>query len=134
MRIEYFTEFKANVEKWSEVRGIYDQSSESCQQAKALEEIGEFLTAQTIEEKMDAIGDIAVCIVNAAKFNNVIDVDFSFQTYGAMPIGSCSMSIINGAYRGALKSLNQICENEGFLFEDCLKMAWHGMKSKIERA
>ena len=42
-----FEEFKANVQRWAQIRGIYDQSTEAHQQAKALEEIGEYLTAET---------------------------------------------------------------------------------------
>ena len=73
-----FKTFKANVEKWAEVRCIYEQSTEANQRAKALEEIGEYLTAETDDERIDAIGDIAVCIVNAAYLclNNLDDDEF----------------------------------------------------------
>lgn len=128
--LEHFLRFKSLVNRWASVRGIYEQSNERKQKAKALEEIGEYLTAENDHELMDAIGDIAVCIVNAAEFNNIFDSDFNLKWHSPMNIDSCAKSIINGAYRGAIKSLYYLCTVHNIRFEDCLDLAWNEIKDR----
>lgn len=65
-----WNEFKENVEKWAEERGIYEYSTPEAQLLKALSELGELADAVVKNDRealKDAIGDVAVCMVNYAK-------------------------------------------------------------------
>lgn len=120
-----FKTFKENVERWAEVRGIYEQSTESHQKAKALEEVGEYLTAKTDEERMDAIGDIAVCIVNAAKIKG-LNIELNMKTvYPSSCISDIAKHVIDGAYRTALKQLSSFS-----CFDRCIEIAWNEIKDR----
>jgi len=122
-----FQEFKKNVERWAEIRGIYKQSTEAHQQAKALEEIGEYLTAETDAERIDAIGDIAVCIVNAAHFTGEpLKIYETTTDY----IGCVAKSIIGSYYMLALSELKCCARYESLDFEKCLEAAWNEIKHR----
>ena len=125
-----FKKFKENVENWARVRGIYEESTEAHQQAKALEEIGEYLTAETDEERMDAIGDIAVCIVNAARIRGervtICDCTIGYIHNVAERILSSRF----GGYRYALSQLKALAVEHGYKFEDCLEKAWNEIKDR----
>lgn len=151
-----FAEFKENVEQWAEERGIYEQSTEAHQQAKALEEIGEYLTAQTDEERMDAIGDIAVCIVNAAYFREKEErnwsegeLEYGLQWFSvdeenwcpegdkifwvAENVARTDNYITSENYYDALTMLwDQSC-TDGLPFCECLEKAWDEIKSRKGR-
>ena len=63
----YWPVFKENVEQWAIDRGIYEHSNSRAQLFKALSEIGELadgIIKDRLEEIKDAIGDVAVCLVN----------------------------------------------------------------------
>ena len=124
-----FEEFKNNVEKWASVRGIYEQSTEEHQQAKALEEVGEYITSITVKERMDAIGDIAVCIINASKWNGGVkildNVNIGYET-----IANITYYIINREYSKSITILERLSRSNGFKFEDCLQMAWNSIKDR----
>lgn len=122
-----FEEFKKNVEEWARVRGIYEQSTEAHQQAKALEEIGEYLTAETDKERMDAIGDIAVCIVNAARLSgqHVFLCD-----HGSGCIERVASNIIQSNYKYALTYLCGTAMHKYYIFGDCLSQAWNEIKDR----
>lgn len=65
-------QFKNNVEKWAEDRGIYKHSTKEAQLLKALSELGELADAivkNDMDGLKDAIGDVAVCLVNASHMN-----------------------------------------------------------------
>ena len=127
-----FAEFKENVEQWAEERGIYEQSTEAHQQAKALEEVGEYLTAETDEERMDAIGDIAVCIVNAAYFTGEplkMHKTMSDDIY----IACAAKSLIGSYYMQALCELKCCARYEDLNFNDCLEKAWNEIKKRKGR-
>lgn len=121
-----FKVFKENVERWAQIRGIYDQSTEEHQQAKAIEEIGEYLTATTDEERMDSIGDIAVCIVNAAYFRNgsaYLGTLFDDDLDGMPDVAYC---VIRGDYSLALGELSVVSfSRHGKPFELCIEAAWY---------
>lgn len=119
-----FQEFKENVERWARVRGIYEQSTEWHQQAKALEEISEYMIANTEIDKMDAIGDIAVCIVNANRFKPVIYDDYPFKPAHSYTVADIAHHILTGAYRTAIKKLYSLALAEKLDFEECLQIAW----------
>lgn len=64
-----FDEFKSNVEQWAADRGIYTHSTPEAQLLKALSELGELADAVIKDDRdalKDAIGDVAVCLVNYA--------------------------------------------------------------------
>ena len=124
-----FEEFKKNVEEWARVRGIYDQSTEAHQQAKALEEIGEYLTAKNDDERMDAIGDIAVCIVNAAKLDDSMK-PLSIQYGTEDDISDAAHAVVYGAYDISLGILSDMCINHKYNFQRCLAKAWNEIKDR----
>lgn len=123
-----FKEFRENVEEWARVRGIYEQSTEAHQQAKALEEIGEYLTAENDGERVDAIGDIAVCIVNAAMLGGQsVRVEFDDNLFGIGDIAHC---IIAHRYNRALGCLTLLARRFGLSFAECLDAAWNEIKDR----
>ena len=64
-----FDEFQANVEQWADARGIYEHSTLQAQVLKAVSEMGELADAAIKgdgEALEDAIGDVVVCLINAA--------------------------------------------------------------------
>lgn len=124
-----FTEFKGNVERWAQIRGIYDQSTEAHQQAKALEEIGEYLTAETDDERMDAIGDIAVCIVNAAYldgYDRQLSITYSHHSL----MCDVAHAVVHGAYELALGILHDLAIDNQYNFQRCLSLAWDEIKHR----
>lgn len=125
-----FAEFKENVEKWAEERGIYEQSTEAHQQAKALEEVGEYLTAETDDERMDAIGDIAVCIVNAAYFS---PPDLKIRYTIKDEICDVAYAIMHRDYDFALGILAELSTNKIYGFSNCLSKAWNEIKKRKGR-
>ena len=65
-----FEEFKSNVEKWAEERGIYEHSTALAQALKGVSEMGELADHAVkgdIEALKDDIGDVCVCIVTSRK-------------------------------------------------------------------
>ena len=132
-----FGEFKENVEKWATVRGIYDQSTEAHQQAKALEKLGRYLTADSSYERMDAIGDIAVCIVNAAKIINSKWLAYNpliMRIYDELcfdvGLSKVASAIIDQKYFKAINYLRMFAINNSFEFEKCLNQAWNEIKDR----
>ncbi len=127
-----FEEFKNNVEQWAEERGIYEQSTEAHQQAKALEEIGEYLTAENDDERMDAIGDIAVCIVNAAYFRyRGTFPGIAYSVHDEMH--DVARQIVYRDYLLAMGILHDLSVNHKYEFENCLKKAWNEIKDRKGR-
>jgi len=125
-----FKEFKKNVEQWAEERGIYEQSTEAHQQAKALEEVGEYLTAENDDERMDAIGDIAVCIVNAARFR-IKDINIKCTIRDE--ICDVTYAILHRDYDFALGILHDLSINHKYNFNLCLEKAWNEIKKRKGR-
>jgi len=123
-----FEDFKLKVESWAEVRGIYEESNEDNQILKFAEELGEYLIAKSDSEAMDAIGDMAVCIVNANKFNN-LPINIIGNRYGH-GIGDVCSFVKLRAYSAAIEQLMGLAHTNGFSFEDCLKMAWDAIKDR----
>lgn len=78
-----FEEFKANVEAWQEARGIYEHSTPQAQCLKAISEVGELADAVIKGDRdglIDAIGDVAVCLVGVAKMvGHEFDLDYVFD-------------------------------------------------------
>lgn len=62
-----FQELESNVRRWSKERGIYDHSTAQAQLLKAVSEMGELCDAEAKGDehgKIDAVGDVLVCLVN----------------------------------------------------------------------
>ena len=77
-----FEQFRNNVESWAEVRGIYEHSTALAQALKAVSEVGELADAVIKNDKaalIDAIGDVAVCLVNVARIRGEEISDTSFN-------------------------------------------------------
>lgn len=69
-----FEEFKKNVETWASERGIYEHSTVQAQVLKAVSEMGELADATIKSQRaefVDAVGDVVVCLVNAAYMRGV---------------------------------------------------------------
>ena len=69
-----FEQFAANVQAWSEARGIYERSSKHAQALKAVSEMGELADAVIKNDRdalQDAIGDVIVCLVNVAEMSGL---------------------------------------------------------------
>jgi hypothetical protein len=125
-----FDLFKDNVERWSMQKGIYKQSTAKKQAAKAMEEIGEYMSANTDYEKMDAIGDIAVCLVNACYFAGTLYRDFKLIVTEAVGIEQVAYYTAIGSYRYALRHIYSVCLMDGFKIEDCFQLAWDSIKDR----
>lgn len=57
---------------WANDRGIYEHSNATAQLLKAVSEMGELADAEIKNEnadRMDAVGDIMVCLINYARMN-----------------------------------------------------------------
>jgi hypothetical protein len=91
-------QLEKNVEGWSRARGILDQSTYEKQMLKFDEER---------LEMMDAIGDQAVCLINARL------------------IGGDSPEFYQ-----AVERLESACITTDVCFEDCLSMAWDEIKKR----
>lgn len=71
---ESFQSLELQVLRWAEARKIIPNSNALTQAIKATEEMAELLKALSTndkEEAIDAIGDVAVCLVICADFLNV---------------------------------------------------------------
>lgn len=85
-----FEQFQTNVQEWSEARGIYAHSTALAQALKAVSEVGELADATikgNIDELRDAIGDVAVCLVNVAYMTeSQLDYDYIFDDVNEVAI------------------------------------------------
>lgn len=69
-----FAEVEMDVIRWSEARGIIQNSDSKTQLLKALSEMGELADAITKRDRdgiIDGIGDVLVCLVNVAAIEDV---------------------------------------------------------------
>ncbi len=78
-----FEQFQTNVQEWSEARGIYVHSTALAQALKAVSEVGELADAtikNDLDALKDAIGDVAVCLVNVAYMTKCqLDYNYIFD-------------------------------------------------------
>lgn len=150
-----FEEFKNNIESWAEARGIYEHSTPEAQLLKTLSEAGELADAKIKGDTagmMDAIGDVAVCMVNYAKMSHVDITDDSFIA-GASEIsvslknldemiGVISLSVgmllcpsqaeedVGVYVYMVLASLACISRVHLWHFMDCCESAWNEIKDR----
>ena len=148
-------DFKQNVEGWAKDRGIYEHSTAVAQLLKAVSEVGELADAVVKKDTdglADAIGDVAVCLVNYAAMK---DVPFSLpEVYGQLrqrqnlnailahlliEIGD-ELRVTEGLSKrevatynfvlGAVLKLKLIAEVNGLDFAQCCEFAWNEIKDR----
>jgi len=81
---ESFQSLELQVLRWAEARKIIPNSNALTQAIKATEEMAELLKALSTnnkEEAIDAIGDVAVCLVICADFMGVSVLECLDQAY-----------------------------------------------------
>ena len=151
-----FEEFKTNVEQWAEARGIYEHSTALAQALKAVSEVGELADAVIKGDRealKDAIGDVAVCLVNVARMTGVetySDLAY-FQAYGsregraaavALSVGmvavvtretAFSASQVSDCVSEALITLREFATYLGMSFEECCAATWTEIKGRKGR-
>lgn len=147
-----FTEFKNNVERWAEERGIYKHSTKEAQLLKGLSELGELADAivkNDMDALKDAIGDVAVCIVNANHFAGGYDLAqkpskrFLFRTYSHSHKvvadlcrnigGQIDGERYVGSYDYAMMLLDEVASMHGLRFNECCEAAWLEIKDRKGR-
>lgn len=149
-----WNEFKSNVERWAEERGIYEHSTPEAQLLKALSELGELADAVVKNDRdalKDAIGDVVVCLINCAKMiGEYITKPNSDEHPSAgtkmltgilsIYIGGQIMTVSDGLKPGreiyidrTLRVLDDICKNEGTTFMHCCHHAWLQIKDRKGR-
>lgn len=141
-----FDEFKNNVEQWAAERGIYEHSTPEAQLLKALSELGELADAvikNDHEGIKDAIGDVAVCMVNYAFMEDVREVfcaddvtgsESTFEEIGfiAETIGGF-LTLDDCSEVDVCTCLNSIAIRYGLNFLDCCEHAWNQIKDRRGR-
>ena len=151
-----FEQFQTNVQQWSTARGIYEHSSALAQALKAVSEVGELADAtikNDLDALKDAIGDVAVCLVNVAYMTGVpiekrqlrkdevaeckvkVAAHVSHEVTGvavdiSYDCGKLQMIESIGASIAQLKS----CATHHHLdFLDCCSAAWNEIKDRTGR-
>lgn len=158
MKTLTWNEFVENVQAWADARGIYEHSTPEAQLLKTLSELGELADAVIKSDKdgmKDAIGDVAVCMVNYAKMVDAdIGADFVIDNvkdlYASTDadheiIGTASLFIGNllGLGHQKRETTNYIYFVLGLLatmahlhqwdFMDCCTAAWNEIKGRKGR-
>lgn len=142
-----FDEFKRNVEGWAKERGIYEHSTIQAQLLKTLSELGELADAVIKDDReglKDAVGDVAVCIINYARMRITYVHDPQFESGHS----DCITHVLIGDIAGMLAmelDLNQtsaampsnmmlclaeICQVESIDFYECCEIAWNEIKDR----
>ena len=123
-----------NVTEWATIRDIYKESNEQKQVEKAASEVVEFVFAETEDEEKDAIGDITVCLINAAYFKGGLEL-FSFEFQDPMlaqpNIRLVNNYILSRKYELAIALLNQLAKLRSYNIEECYGMAWDAIKNRL---
>lgn len=153
-----FNEFKSNVQQWAAERGIYEHSSTEAQLMKALSELGELADAiikGDDEALKDAVGDVAVCIVNAAHMDGfwldivpdlISDIeDGAIAIMDDMPqyvVGLIAEGVgkyltgrgdTDDTFIAPLAALASLCMHKGLDFMACCEHAWNEIKDRKGR-
>ena len=145
-------EFVSNVRQWSTDRGIYQHSSSTAQALKACSEAGELCDAVIKGDRaamIDAVGDVAVCLVNVAALHrceglhieDVCGEVYSLHHGAAVVAGHCAGvacalgmgEIADIEIQEALWSLDDFCNFSGLDLMQCCESAWHEIKDRKGR-
>ena len=132
-----FKTFKTNIEDWATERGIYKHSTPQAQLLKSLSELGELADAVIKDDRnglIDAIGDVAVCMVNYAKMVGMeldtYDIEMELHEGTYIAIGDICDSIawlllsnqpqcLEAKVVGVFEALGSICVDNDLRFEVC---------------
>lgn len=150
-----FNEFKNNVEQWAAERGIYDHSTVQAQALKAISEAGELADAVIKNDHLalvDAIGDVAVCLVNVAAMSGievaVLDAGVTERDakvaavaicLSVAEVADCALSApecnedLDHAIHLALALMRVLAMSEGTTLEACCDAAWDEIKDRKGR-
>lgn len=153
-----FEEFKANVEAWQEARGIYEHSTAQAQCLKAISEVGELADAVIKGDRdalIDAIGDVAVCLIGVAKMvGHEFDLEYALDetpvdaTVQDSALGACVMMglvadslrkischdhSVSDALDVALYGLTANAVANNLSLMDCCESAWNQIKDRKGR-
>lgn len=148
-----FEEFKTNVERWQEDRGIYAHSTPLAQAIKAAIGVCELADAVINGDRdalKDAIGNVMVCLVGVCKMSSFC-IDFtnhgntgadSSQKQVASIIACCMTdicSVVSSAWHPAML-IDPVCEamywldtlanKNGLTLLECCESAWHKIKDR----
>ena len=145
-----FETFKTNIERWATERGIYKHSTPKAQLLKALSELGELADAVIKDRRndlIDAIGDVATCMVNYARMTgvelDVSDLEMEIHDDTHIAIGDICDSIawlllshprrLEANVVGVFEALGSICVDNDLRFEVCCLRAWNEIKDRKGR-
>lgn len=146
-------QFKSNVEAWAEERGIYEHSTPFAQLMKATSEIGELCDAiikGRTDDIKDAVGDVAVCLVNFAKMVefDLLSTEYGLRYGGSWPVETVCLQeeierliVSLGALLGnqyvpniqlidCFMALREICLHLKIYFMECCTIAWNEIKDR----
>ena len=99
--------------------GLYNNTTEEKQILKFYTELGEYSDAVLMDDKdaiIDAIGDMAVCLINAEYIGESKQVFWFNDTI----IGGLVSSVASKNYNKAFKMLRLLAESHGTTLEHCL--------------
>lgn len=147
--------FVESVQGWAAARGIYAHSTPEAQILKTVSEVGELADAiikNDADGLKDAVGDIAVCIVNYSKmvgidllgpevrqWSYVMDSDCLDDYQHLARVMSMLSQILTGLDNGAntvyaiFRNLISIAMYNDLLFLDCCVSAWDEIKYRKGR-
>lgn len=153
-----FEQFKENVEAWQEARGIYEHSTAQAQCLKAASEVGELADAVIKGDReglIDAIGDVAVCLVGVAKMvGHEFDLQYALDeaqptaTAHDCALGACvMMGVVADSLRKISCHDNDVCDAldaglyslqanalvNNLSLADCCESAWNQIKDRKGR-
>lgn len=145
-----FEEFKNNVEKWAEERGILQNGNVYTQTLKLISEFGELCDALAKGDKADladGIGDCAVVCVIISKMlgSKLIEIPVSSKD-GRTPYAASQTSALTGILQkldllfeqdkqyncewGILVRLEAIAYHSDLNFLECCALAWNEIKGR----
>lgn len=147
-----FEQFQQNVQRWATERGIYEHSTALAQALKAISEVGELCDAVIKNDRealKDAIGDVAVCLVNVGRMAGFTyrpsdgEPDETLQQAAAAVAwrvgavaGSLNPTLMGDARQDldwALDHLRALCVPAELDFDDCCEAAWNEIKDRKGR-
>lgn len=148
-----FEDFKTNVQQWATERGIYEHSTATAQALKAVSEVGELADAVIKNDRaalIDAIGDVAVCLVNVCAMTGVrfdgmqsASDNESVTTSSATASLCVSLGYLAGdvefdivgeqGIHDCFDCLLRVCELASVDFMQCCESAWLEIKDRRGR-
>ena len=79
-----FEELSGLIRDWAQARGIYEHSSATAQLLKGVSELGELADAEVKHDyagKVDAVGDVIVCLINYCAMSGLDPVQCLHSAY-----------------------------------------------------